>query len=46
MSEPADNTPALGRICLFGGTFDPVHLGHIAAAELAMPTMRRWKKQD
>jgi len=24
------------RICLFGGTFDPVHLGHTAAAELAL----------
>ena len=24
------------RICLFGGTFDPVHLGHIAAAGLAV----------
>jgi len=36
MSEPADITPGPGRICLFGGTFDPVHLGHTAAAESAV----------
>lgn len=24
------------RICLFGGTFDPVHLGHVAAAGMAV----------
>lgn len=28
------------RIALFGGTFDPVHLGHIAVAEAAVETLR------
>lgn len=36
MSEPADNAAAPDRICLFGGTFDPVHPGHTSAAESAV----------
>ncbi len=34
LDRPAPACPP--RICLFGGTFDPVHLGHTAAAELAL----------
>lgn len=36
MNEQADKAAEPGRVCLFGGTFDPVHLGHTAAAGLAV----------
>lgn len=29
------STPASRRLCLFGGSFDPVHLAHVALAEAA-----------
>ncbi len=33
--SPSETMPALRKIALFGGTFDPVHLGHVHLAGVA-----------
>lgn len=35
-SPSIPQAPRPRRLCLFGGTFDPVHLGHTALAATAM----------
>lgn len=42
MTTPAPPPPGRGeplRLCLYGGTFDPVHLGHVSAARAAVEAL-------